>query len=261
MRPNRTNFQHKPRPKKSTLIIGPQKVLKALKDHEQIDRIFIAHQFHINGFDEIKKLSEDQRIPINRVPVEKINGFNIQDHEGCVALKGKIQYQDLQQVISFVVEKGEIPLLMILDGITDVRNIGALARTAWCCGVQAIVIPDKGIGALNDDAIAASAGALELIYVCRVQSLTEAVEELHLNGIEVFATDMQAVKQVYDLNFKGPSAIIMGSEDQGITKHLLKVSDHQCKIPMVSDFESLNVSVAAGMVLYEAMKQRLTSSE
>ncbi|MEO7802465.1 MAG: 23S rRNA (guanosine(2251)-2'-O)-methyltransferase RlmB [Ginsengibacter sp.] len=257
MRQNRANFQHKPRPKKSSLIIGPQKVLNALREHEQIDRIFIAHQHQINDFDQIKKLSEDQRIPINRVPIEKINGFNIQEHEGIVALRGKIQYQDLQQVISFVVEKGATPLFIILDGITDVRNIGALARTAWCCGVQAIIIPDKGVGALNDDAIAASAGALELIYVCRVQSLTDAVEELHLNGIEVFATDMEAHKNVYDLNFTSPAAIIMGSEDQGISGNLLKVSDHQCKIPMVSEFESLNVSVAAGMVLYEAMKQRL----
>ncbi len=262
MRQTRTNFfQHKPRPKKSSLIIGPQKVLKALREHEQIDRIFIAHQFQVIGFDEIKKLSEEQRIPINRVPVEKINGFNIEEHEGCVALRGKIQYQDLQQVISFVVEKGDTPLLMILDGITDVRNIGALARTAWCCGVQAIIIPDKGVGALNDDAIAASAGALEMIYVCRVQNLVEAVEVLHLNGIEVFATDMEALTQVYDLNFTGPSAIIMGSEDQGISKQLLKVSDHQCKIPMLTGFESLNVSVAAGMVLYEVMKQRLQAAK
>lgn len=261
MRQNRTNFQHKPRPKKSSLIIGPQNVLKALKEHEQIDRIFIAHQYQVKYFDEIKRLSEDQRIPINRVPVEKLNGFNVPEHEGCVALRGKIQYQDLQQVISFVVEKGDTPLFMILDGITDVRNIGALARTAWCCGVQAIIIPDKGIGALNDDAIAASAGALELIYVCRVQSLTDAVEELHLNGIEVFATDMEAAKNVYDLNFTAPAAIIMGSEDQGIAMNLLKVSDHHCKIPMVSDFESLNVSVAAGIVLYEAMKQRMLTAK
>lgn len=261
MRQARTNFQHKPRPKKSTLIIGPQKVLKALIDHEQIDRIYIAHQYQVSGFDEIKRLSEVQRIPINRVPVEKINGFNIQDHEGCVALRGKIQYQDLQQVISFVVEKGETPLLMILDGITDVRNIGALARTAWCCGVHAIIISDKGIGALNDEAIATSAGALELIYVCRVQSLVQAVEELHLNGVEVFATDMQASTHVYDLNFTGPSAVLMGSEDQGISKQLLKVSDQQCKIPMVTNFESLNVSVAAGMILYEAMKQRLGTAK
>ncbi len=257
MRQTPTNFHHKPRPKKSSLIIGPQKVLNALREHEQLDRIFIAHQFQVNGFDEIKKLSEEQRIPINRVPVEKINGFNIQDHEGCVGLRGKIQYQDLQQVISFVVEKGDTPLLMILDGITDVRNIGALARTAWCCGVQAIIIPDKGVGALNDDAIAASAGALELINVCRVQNLIDAVQELHLNGIEVYATEITAEKEIFDVSFSGPCAIIMGSEDQGINKSLLKVSDHQCKIPMVTNFESLNVSVAAGMVLYEAMKQRL----
>lgn len=190
------------------------------------------------------------------MPVEKINGFNIDNHEGCVALKGKIKYQDLQQVISFVVESGEAPLFLMLDGITDVRNIGALARTAYSCGVHAIIIPDKGIGALNDDAIATSAGALESISVCRVTSLMKAVDELHLNGIKVFASEMTAKKKVFDLDYAEPCAIIMGSEDKGIFPALMKIADEQLSIPMKNDFESLNVSVAAGMILYEVMKQR-----
>jgi 23S rRNA (guanosine2251-2'-O)-methyltransferase len=196
-------------------------------------------------------------VPINKVPVEKLNGFNVSNHEGCVAVISKIQYQDLQQVISFVVDKGEVPLFIILDGITDVRNIGALARTALCTGVHAIIIPDKGVGALNEDAIATSAGALEQIAVCRVNSLMKTVDDLHLNGISVFASEMSADKSLFNLELKEPCAIVLGSEDKGIYPALMKICDEQFKIPMKGNFESLNVSVAAAMILYEAMKQRM----
>ena len=171
-----------------------------------------------------------------------------------------MQYQDLQEIISFVVEKGETPLFLILDGITDIRNIGGIARTAYCCGVHAIIIPDKGVGALNEDAILTSAGALEQIAVCRVNSLMKAVDELHMNGIKVFATEMKAAKNVYDCDLKEPCAIVMGSEEKGIYPALLKVCDDKLRIPMVGDFESLNVSVATGMILYEVMRQRGVSS-
>ena len=150
-----------------------------------------------------------------------------------------------------------VPLFLILDGITDIRNIGALARTAYSCGVHAIIILDKGVGALNEDAITTSAGALENISVCRVTSLMKVVDELHLNGIKVFASEMTAEKKIFDINFSEPCAIIMGSEDKGIFPALMKTCDEQFSIPMENDFESLNVSVAAGMILYEAMRQRL----
>jgi 23S rRNA (guanosine2251-2'-O)-methyltransferase len=207
--------------------------------------------------DEIKRIAEQHQVPVNKVPVEKINSFNVENHDGCVALKGKIKYQDLQQGRSFVVERGEVPLFFMLDGITDIRNIGALARTAYSCGVHAIIIPDKGIGALNDDAIATSAGALEIISVCRVTSLMKAVDELHLNGIKVFASEMTAAKKIFDLDFTEPCTIVMGSEDKGIFPALMKICDEQFSIPMKNNFESLNVSVAAGMILYEVMKQRV----
>jgi len=144
----------------------------------------------------------------------------------------------------------------MLDGITDIRNIGGIARTAFCTGVQAIIIPDKGVGALNEDAILTSAGALEQIAVCRVNSLMKAVDELHLNGIKVMASEMTAEKRIFDMDFKEPLAIILGSEEKGIYPALMKVCDEKFKIPMAGDFESLNVSVATGMILYEVMKQR-----
>ena len=250
-----TTQQH--RPKKSALIIGQKKVIDAMNGGEQIERIYLANTVYGKQADEIRKIAEDHLIPVNKVPVEKINSFNIDDHDGCVALKGKIKYQDLQQVISFVVESGEVPLLLILDGITDIRNIGALARTAYSCGVHAIIIPDKGVGALNEDAITTSAGALENISVCRVTSLMKVVDDLHLNGIKVYASEMTADKKIFDINFSEPCAIIMGSEDKGIFHALMKVCDEQFSIPMQNNFESLNVSVAAGMILYEAMRQRI----
>ena len=224
---------------------------------EQIERIYLANNIYGKAADEIKRVAEEQQIPINKVPVEKINGFNVENHEGCVALRGKIKYQELQQVISIVVENGEVPLFLILDGITDIRNIGALARTAYSCGVHAIIIPDKGVGALNDDAIVTSAGALERIPVCRVTSLMKAVDELHLNGIKVFASEMTAETKIFDINFSEPCAVIMGSEDKGIFTALMKICDEQFNIPMKNNFESFNVSVAAGMILYEVMRQRV----
>jgi 23S rRNA (guanosine2251-2'-O)-methyltransferase len=145
---------------------------------------------------------------------------------------------------------------VMLDGITDIRNIGGIARTAWCCGVQCLIIPDKGVGALNEDAILTSAGALEQIAVCRVQSLMKAVDTLHLNGIRVFASEMKAEKQLNVCDFEVPSVIVLGGEEKGIYPALLKICDEQFKIPMHRNFESLNVSVAAGMMLYEAMRQR-----
>src|SRR5438552_6115929 len=175
-------------------------------------------------------------VPINKVPVEKLNGFNISNHEGCVAQISKIQYQDLQQVISFVVDKGESPLFLILDGITDIRNIGGIARSAFCFGVNAIIIPEKGVGALNEDAILTSAGALEQIAVCRVNSLMKAVDELHLNGIKVMASEMTSEKKIFDMDFKEPLAIILGSEEKGIYPALMKVCDEKFKIPMAGDF-------------------------
>jgi 23S rRNA (guanosine2251-2'-O)-methyltransferase len=245
------------RPKKNTLIIGQKKVMEAINAGEQIERIYLANNVYGKQADELRTIAEQYQIPINKVPIEKINGFNIENHDGCVALKGKIKYQDLQQVISIVVESGEVPLFLILDGITDIRNIGALARTAYSCGVHAIIIPDKGIGALNEDAIATSAGALESISVCRVTSLMKAVDELHLNGIKVYASEMKADMKIFNLDFSEPCAIVMGSEDKGIFPALMKVCDEQFSIPMMNDFESFNVSVAAGMILYEVMRQRV----
>ncbi len=249
-------YQHH-RPKKNLLIAGIAAVTDAVEKGEALERIYLQNNISSPEIEQLKKSAFQFEIPINKVPFEKLRTFNIENHEGCIAIKSKIKYQNLQDVISFVVENGEIPLLLLLDGITDIRNIGALARTAYCCGVHAIVIPEKGVGALNEDAITTSAGALENIAVCRVKSLHNAINEMHLNGIKVFASEMTAEENLFNINLKEPAAIIMGSEDKGIQPSLYKVCDGKFKIPMKNSFESLNVSVAAGIILYEAMKQKL----
>jgi 23S rRNA (guanosine2251-2'-O)-methyltransferase len=251
------NYRQQHRPKKNTLVIGPKAVTEAMLSGVQLDRIYLDTRAQGQAIDEIRGLATKHNIPVNYVPVAKLDAFNITDHEGCVALIAKVQYHDLQEIISFTVEKGETPLFLILDGITDIRNIGGIARTAFCCGVHAIIIPDKGVGALNEDAILTSAGALEKIAVCRVNSLMKAVDELHLNGIKVLAAEMKSAKNVYDCDLKEPCAIVMGSEDKGIYPALLKICDEKISIPMKGEFESLNVSVAAGMILYEVMRQRM----
>jgi 23S rRNA (guanosine2251-2'-O)-methyltransferase len=253
------NFRQQPqhRPKKSALVIGADNIEKFLAEGKQLERIYVQQNLGIAVTGVVNKIAQQYNVPVNKVPVEKLNGFNV-THNGVIALISKVQYQNLQQVISFVVEQGSVPLLLILDGVTDIRNIGAIARTAWCCGVHAIVIPDKGVGALNEDAITTSAGALEKIAVCRVNSLMKAVDDMHLNGIKIFASEMTASQSIFTLNLTEPCAIVMGSEDKGIQTALMKICDSTFNIPMVNNFESLNVSVATGIILYEAMKQRLS---
>jgi 23S rRNA (guanosine2251-2'-O)-methyltransferase len=251
--------QHKQqnRPKKSELVIGSINVVEAMQEGIALDKIFINQKFSEKGFEQVLQLATLHNVPVQKVPVEKINGLNVGEHDGCVAIRSKVIYQDLQQVIDYVVGEGKMPLLLILDGITDVRNIGGIARSAYAMGVQAIIIPEKGVGALNEDAILTSAGALEKLAVCRVKSLMKAIDDLHLNGIRVFASEMKAEKTMADLDFNSPCAIVMGGEENGIFPALMKICDEKFYIPMQNNFESLNVSVAAGIILYEVSKQRL----
>jgi 23S rRNA (guanosine2251-2'-O)-methyltransferase len=244
---------------KKNIIVGRNPVVEALKNAQTIDKILLSKNASGDVINEIRLLAKNSNVPVQYVPIEKINSLTNVQHQGVVAFKSAVRYQDLQQVIDWVIEKGEAPLFVILDGVTDVRNIGAIARTAVCCGVHAIIIPDKGIGALNEDAVKTSAGALEQINICRVNSLMKAVDELHLNGIKVFASEMTAKQKLFNLELVEPCAIVMGGEEKGVYPALMKICDETFHIPMANQFESLNVSVAAGMILYESMKQRISS--
>jgi 23S rRNA (guanosine2251-2'-O)-methyltransferase len=245
---------------KSSLIIGRQPLVESLNAGRPIDKILLQKNVSGDVINEIRRLATKMQVPMQYVPVEKLNSLTRANHQGVIAFAALVQYMDLQQVIDHVLNNGGTPLFVMLDGVTDVRNIGAIARTAVCCGAQALIIPDKGVGALNEDAMKASAGALEKINVCRVNSLMKAVDELHLNGIKAFASEMTASKKLFELELKDPCCIVMGSEDKGVFPPLMKICDEKFSIPMPGEFESLNVSVATGMILYETVKQRLSGN-
>lgn len=242
---------------KKNIIAGRNPVIEALKSGQKLDKILLFKNASGEAVNELRQLAKDLNVPVQYVPNEKLNSITNTQHQGVVAFKSAVTYQSLQDVINWVNDRGEVPLFLVLDGVTDVRNIGAIARSAVCCGAQAIIIPDKGVGALNEDAVKASAGALEQINICRVNSLMKAVDELHLNGIRVYASEMTAKTRLFDLDLKTPAAIVMGGEEKGVFPGLMKICDGSFRIPMAGEFESLNVSVACGMILYEAMKQRM----
>jgi 23S rRNA (guanosine2251-2'-O)-methyltransferase len=241
---------------KKNIIAGRNPVAEALRQNAGIDKILLYKNSSGEVVNEIRQLAKAQQIPVQYVPTEKLNSLTNINHQGVIAFRSAIKYQDLQQVIDWVNNKGEMALFLMFDGITDVRNIGAIARSAVCCGAQAIIIPDKGVGALNEDAVKSSAGALEQLQVCRVGSLLKAIDDLHLNGIQIFTSEMHAKQKLYELNFNEPCCIIMGNEEKGVQGYLSKAADAHFSIPMKGNFDSFNVSVAAGIILYEAMKQR-----
>lgn len=241
---------------KRNIIAGRNPVVEALRSRQMIDKILLLKSASGEAITDIRLLAKESNTPVQFVPVEKLNAITNVQHQGVIAFKASVQYQDLQQVIDWVVSNGETPLFLMLDGITDVRNIGAIARSAVCCGAQAIIIADKGAGALNEEAVKSSAGALEMIQVCRVNSLLKAAETLHLNGIKLCASEMRAGKKIYELALSVPCCFIMGNEEKGIGKSLSDVADEPFTIPMSGKFDSFNVSVAAGIILYEALKQR-----
>lgn len=245
------NFQSK-----KNIIAGRNPIAEALKQQAGIDKILLFKNASGEIINEIRKLAKEQDIPVQYVPNEKLNSLTNTNHQGIVAFRSAVQYQNLQQVIDWINDKGETALLFMLDGVTDVRNIGAIARSAVCYGAHAIIIPDKGVGALNEDAVKSSAGALEQLHVCRVNSLLKAVDDLHLNGIKIFTSEMNAKKKLYELNLIEPCCIVMGNEEKGVQSYISKAADEHFTIPMKGGFDSLNVSVAAGIILYEVMKQR-----
>lgn len=246
----------KPSLPKSRLIIGRKPLLEALHNAVNIEKIFILQTATGDEINIIKKQARELNIAVSLVPQEKLSRFTQANHQGVVAIAGLIEYQPLQEIISQAVDKGETPLIVLLDGITDTRNLGAIARSAYCYGAHALVIPSSNNAAITEEGIKASAGALEHIPVCRIASVEQAIDILHLNGIQVIATALQASNTISGTDLSIPLAIVMGSEDKGVSDFVLKHADHLVHIPMGGSFDSLNVSVAAGIMLYEVQRQK-----
>lgn len=247
---------------KQTLITGRQPVIEALKAGTSIERIFISRQSGGASISLLRKLARELTVPVHAVPEEKLNRLHPArrsgkaNDQGCIAVVSRIRYLELQQVISHVMESGEAPLFVMIDGITDVRNIGAMARSALCCDSQALILPEKGVASLNEEAVKSSAGALEHLAVCRVADLAEALNILRLNGFQILASNSSGNRYLHDCDWTVPTVVIMGAEDKGVQPVLLKSADATFKIPMAAGFDSFNVSVATGIILYEALKQR-----
>lgn len=239
------------------LLVGRKPVLEAITEGTNIEKIFLLRSASGIEINEIKRLAKEHNIPLSQVPIEKLNQLTRAQHQGVVAWTSLLHYIDLQNAISHVVERGEVPLFLLLDGLTDVRNVGAIARTALCCGAQGLILPTASSASLTEDAIKTSAGALRKIMLCRIPSVSQAIDVLRLNGIHVLGTQMRGSIPVYKADLIVPLCIVMGAEDTGISKDVIKRADVLIRIPMPKEFDSLNVSVAAGMILYEVMRQRI----
>lgn len=244
------------------MIFGLRPIIEAMLAGKAMEKIFVQKGARNPVVEELLDLAKKADVPVATVPIEKLNNLTRKNHQGAVAFISAITYSPLHEIVTSLFEKGKSPLLLILDRITDVRNFGSIARNAECMGVDAIVIPSKGGAQINADAIKTSAGALHLVPVCREPNLKDTINYLKDSGVQIVACTEKTENNLTDntVDFVGPTAIIMGSEEDGISPEYLKRADAKLRIPLLGQIGSLNVSVATGIVLYEAMSQRLRDS-
>lgn len=242
-------------------IYGARPVIEAIESGKNIDKIWIDRKKNNPLIKEVIHLAQKNHIPIQFVPEEKFYPYNGKNHQGILAKLSIIEYQLLDNIIFDTFNNGQVPLILALDGITDVRNFGAIARTALSAGVHAIVIEKKGSAEINEEAIKTSAGALLHISVCRVKSLLNSLTNLKLHGLRVIAATEKGNLSVYKSDMSVPTVVVMGSEEKGISPSILKISDVLCYIPMIGKIASLNVAVAAGVILYECLRQRISQAD
>ncbi len=238
-------------------IFGTRAVIEAVKSGKQIDKLMIKSGLKGELFFELIELVKDLQIPVQYVPNERINRITMKNHQGVLAFISPIEFQNIENILPNLFESGKTPLFVILDKVSDVRNFGAITRSAECASVDAIIIPEKGSARISADAVKTSAGALHKIPVCRVKSLSNTIRFLQESGLQIVAATEKASELYYQTDFSIPTAILMGAEDRGVAIEYLKIADKLVKIPILGEIESLNVSVAASILMYEAVKQRL----
>jgi 23S rRNA (guanosine2251-2'-O)-methyltransferase len=242
---------------KENFIYGLHPVTEAIKSGKEIDRIFFKKGLQGSFSAELLQLAKTYQIPFQFVPQEKLDRITRKNHQGVIAMVSHVSYESLENLVQMVFEQGKTPLFLILDSITDVRNFGAISRTAECAGVHGIIIPMQGSAQINEEAVRTSAGALMKIPVCREKNLKVTANFLRESGIALVAATEHAKDFSFSGDYTGPLAIIMGSEETGISPELLRICDQMVKIPMQGEISSLNVSVAAGVLLFEVVRQRL----
>ena len=241
---------------KNEMIFGARAVIEAIQAGKEIDKVLIKKDIQSDLSKELLAALKDTFIPVQRVPVERINRITKKNHQGVIAFISPITYQRTEDIVPFLFEQSKNPLLIMLDGLTDVRNFGAIARTCECAGVDAIIIPNKNSVSVNADAIKTSAGALHTLPVCREANLRNTIKFLKDSGFKIIAATEKGDYDYTKADYEGPTCIIMGAEDTGVSYDNLALCDEWVKIPMLGTIESLNVSVAAGVLIYEAIKQR-----
>ena len=243
--------------KENDLVFGIRAVIEAIQADKEIDKILIRRDLQSNLSRELFEVLKGRSIPVQRVPGERLDRLTRKNHQGVIAFMAAVTYQHLEDLVPFIYEQGKDPFILLLDGVTDVRNFGAIARTCECAGVDAIVIPAKGSVTVNADAIKTSAGALHSLPVCKEKSITQAIRFLQASGVKVYAASEKAHANYTEIAYNGPTAIVMGAEDTGVATDNLRICDEMIKIPLFGNIESLNVSVASSILIYEVVRQRM----
>jgi len=254
----RTNrhIENKPHHQREQVIYGTRAIIEAVHAGKEFERLFVQKNIANELSSELLRLLKGNDIPYIQVPVEKLNSITRKNHQGVIGFISPISYASLDHIISTAYESGKSPFILVLDRITDVRNFGAICRTAECAGVHGIVVPEKGSAQITGDAIKTSAGALNHISICRVRNLGKTIRFLQDNGLFVLACTEKTDNPVFDFDFNRPIAIIVGSEENGISQDCLRTADALGKLPMQGKISSLNVSVAAGVLMYEVVRQK-----
>ncbi len=242
---------------KDLQIFGTRAIIEAIEAGKEIDKVFLQKGLHNSLLSELNTLIKKNSIQTSYVPVEKLNKLTQQNHQGAIAIVSAISYYDFQELIDDTLATKQQPLFVLLDQLSDVRNFGAIIRTAECTGVDGIIIPKKGGAPVNGVAIKTSAGAAFNIPIAKVDHIKDAVYYLQGSGVQVVAATEKTNTTLYDIDFQSPTAIVMGREDSGVSSGVLKIVDKQAKLPLKGSIASLNVSVACGAFLYEILRQRL----
>ncbi|MBR1716237.1 MAG: 23S rRNA (guanosine(2251)-2'-O)-methyltransferase RlmB [Paludibacteraceae bacterium] len=251
----RKNYDTK-RPKEKEMIFGVRAVMEAIDAGKTLDKVLIRRDMSSSIGKELLSKLDGTNTPVQRVPVEKLNQYTDKNHQGVIAFLSPIEFYPLENFVASLYDEGKNPLLMMLDGVTDVRNFGAIARTCVCAGVDALIIGTRGSAAINGDAIKASAGALHSLPICKVENLQNALRFLQESGLRIVAATEHTERNYTEVDMTLPTCIVMGSEEKGIYEENLKLCTDQVRLPMTGVIESLNVSVAAGVFIYEAIRQR-----
>jgi 23S rRNA (guanosine2251-2'-O)-methyltransferase len=241
----------------NNMVFGTRAVLEAIRAGKEVDKLFVQIGLQNELMKELMHEVRQLQIPVSKVPMEKLHRLTRKNHQGVVAFITDVTFASLDHVISEAYAAGKIPLVVVLDRVTDVRNFGAIVRSAECAGANAVVIPSRGSAAINADAVKTSAGAMHHLPICREHNLKESLKYLKEAGLQLVACTEKTHDLLYQVDFTGPTALLMGSEDDGISPEYLKLCDARAKIPLAGQIESLNVSVSAGVILYEVVRQRM----